>query len=109
METRKIFDMGQMRSQDGKESVATPMTYKRITIGGVSPKEEPEKKSDKKELTLKQLKAKEKKRRQRIENLRLRIIAQDERINNMKDGPMKTKSKAKLDRMEKELESLEGE
>ena len=102
MEHIKIFDMSQTSSQGEQVESPAIMVHKRISIDSNPPK-------PKKELTEKQIKAKEKKHRQRIENLKLKILEQDEKVNGMKDGPMRNKSKLKLKRMEKELESLEGE
>ena len=102
MEHIKIFDMSQTSSQGEQVESPAIMIHKRISIDSNPPK-------PKKELTEKQIKAKAKKRKQRIENLKFEIVAQDQKVNGMKDGPMRNKSKLKLKRMEKELESLEGE
>lgn len=107
METKKIFDMGKTHSQDSMDKKPESMIYKRINIPGVSP--EVEKPPEKKGLTAEQILYRKRQRKQRIESLKHRIEIQEKKIEKMTDGPMKEKSKGKLENMIKELESLEGE
>ena len=109
MQIKKVFDMEQTRSQTSQDKRPEPMTYKRIIIDGVSPKEEiPEKKTEN-VLTQKQTEYKIRQRKGRIASLQHRIEVQEKKVSLMPDGAMKVRMVGKLNHLKNELKSLEGE